>query len=169
MLPLDDPRWQALHGGYRQPTDAVKLLKRMERGADVWMELWEELHHQGDVDLASYAAIPHLVRIAQSQTPLNSNAYALAATVEIERHRKNNPALPDWLAASYHRAWEQLLSLALRDLATPNETNSPQSALVVVALSHHQLKLGALLNHLDDSELDELTETTLAWAELYTP
>jgi len=41
-------------------------LQRLAAGMDrdaAWAELWQGLHHQGDVCEASYAAVPHLVRI----------------------------------------------------------------------------------------------------------
>jgi hypothetical protein len=40
---------------------------QMEGGELVWDELCNELHHQGDVGLASYAAIPQLVRISEER------------------------------------------------------------------------------------------------------
>jgi hypothetical protein len=58
-MSLDDLRWQELHGGYRVPFDASELLRRLEQGQDIWDELWQELHHQGDVGEASYAAVSH--------------------------------------------------------------------------------------------------------------
>jgi hypothetical protein len=117
MLLLTDTIWRELQGGYRVPYDASKVLARMERGESVWEELWKELHHQGDVGVASYAAIPQIVRISEVRRDGNWNLYALAATIEIERHRKNNPPLPDWLVPSYKTAWEGIVKLALSDLA----------------------------------------------------
>jgi hypothetical protein len=77
MLSLTDPIWRELQGGYRTPYDASKPLAQMERGESVWDELWNELHHQGDIGVASYAAIPQLVRIAEAQRKLDWNLYAL--------------------------------------------------------------------------------------------
>ena len=37
----------------------------------------------------------------------------------------------------------------------------------MVALAKGQIKLGALVSYLDESELDELLEDRLAWGELY--
>jgi hypothetical protein len=48
MLPLDDPKWQSYTGGYRVPYDASAPLRRLlEQGgsAELWDELWQELHH----------------------------------------------------------------------------------------------------------------------------
>jgi hypothetical protein len=88
MLSLTDPIWHELEGGYRVPYDASKALARMERGKSVWDEFWNELHHQGDVGVASYAAIPQLVRSngrssKQIRTPLCPVVASAAPWVEI--------------------------------------------------------------------------------------
>lgn len=167
MLPLTDKRWQQLQGGYRAPFDASVPLAQLEAGEPVWDKLWQELHHQGDVGEASYAAVPHLVRIAQEMTVRDWNVYSLVALIEIERHRKKNPPLPDWLRPGYEAAWRDISLLALKDLAVCHDPLTVQSALSVVALARRQLKLGALLCHLDESEVPEWVEKELAWSELY--
>jgi hypothetical protein len=167
MLSLADVIWRDLEGGYRAPYDASKALVRMEDGESVWEELWNELHHQGDVGVASYAAIPQIVRIAEGRRGSDWNLFAFAATVEIERHRKNNPPLPDWLAPSYKAAWEGLVKIALSDLAGKPDELTLRSALSVVALGRGDLKLGALLNHADTDEIAAYVEGNLAWSSLY--
>src|SRR5262245_28637188 len=112
MLSLDDPRWRELIGGYKIPYDASGALKRLERGEDAWDDLWEDLHHQGDVGEASYAAVPHLIRIGRMLPKRDWNLYALVSCIEVERHRKTNPPLPDWLVESYQQAMRELLELA---------------------------------------------------------
>src|SRR5882757_7375647 len=97
------------------PYDASVALARMEAGESVWEELWQELHHQGDIGVASYAAIPQIVRISEAQGNRDWNLYALAATIQIARHRKN-PPLPEWLEPGYKTAWDSLVKLALADL-----------------------------------------------------
>jgi hypothetical protein len=166
MLSLSDPIWREPEGGYRVPYDASKALAQMERGEAVWEELWEELHHQGDVGAASYAAIPQMVRISEAQGDRDWNLYALAATIEIERHRKN-PPLPEWLEPAYKAAWDSLVKLALEDLAGKPDELTLRSALSVVALGRGDLKLGALLNHADTDEIDAYVEEHLAWSSLY--
>jgi hypothetical protein len=167
MLSLSDPIWPKLHGGYRIPYDASKALTRMESGESVWDELWSELHHQGDVGVASYAAVPHIVRISATRPRLDWDLYALAATIEIERHRKGNPPIPDWLEPSYRKAWGTLTALALSDLSGSLDELILRSALSVVAIGRGQLKLGVLLNHFDTSEIDDYVENRLSWSTLY--
>jgi hypothetical protein len=167
MLALTDKRWQQLQGGYRVPYDASASLMKLEAGQSVWHELWNELHHQGDVGEASYAAVPHLVRIARDEATRDWNLYGLVALIEIERHRKTNPPLPEWLRADYEAAWQSIALLALKDLASSKEAQTIQSALAVVALARGERKLGTLLCHFDESEIDELAEEKLAWSDLY--
>jgi hypothetical protein len=167
MLALTDPIWGELEGGYRIPYDASRALLRMEGGESVWEELWEELHHQGDVGVVSYAAVPQMVRIAQMRGKSDWNLYALAATIEIKRHRRSNPALPDWLVRSYATAWENLVKLALSDLAGKPDELTLLGALSVVALGRGDVKLGAMLNHADRDGIDAYVEEYLAWAALY--
>lgn len=167
MLPLADAKWKELDGGYRIPFDCSVPLRAMEAGADVWSELWDELHHQGDLGLASYAAVPHLVRIAAASSIRDWNFYALVATIEVERHRKTNPPLPNWLESSYLSAWSQLLELAVADLKSNTDQTSLRSILAALALAKGDLKLGALLANLDTSEIEELLEETVAWSVLY--
>lgn len=167
MITLDDPKWKTLRGGYRIPYDASIALKAMEAGSDTWGELWDELHHQGDVDSASYAAIPQIVRIATHATARDWNFYGLVSTIEIERHRKRNPEVPDWLLEDYELAWHQLLPLALSDIKLQQDDITIRAILSVIAISKGNLKLGALLADLDSSEVDALLHETHDWEAIY--
>jgi len=104
MLPLFDPKWASLLGGYRVPYDPSDALSRLEQGEDAWDELWRELHHQGDLGEASYAAVSHLVRIAAQAHQRDWNFYGLVSTIEFERHKSSNPHCPTgWLTTTTMR------------------------------------------------------------------
>jgi hypothetical protein len=168
---LTDPKWEGLEGGYRIPYDPRPALNKLASGIEVsgaWDELWNELHHQGDVGEASFAAVTALVDLYSGGRQPDWNLFSLLATIEIERHRKGNPPLPHWLREGYERAWRKLAELALTALRA-NDINSDtlQSALAVLAIARGALKLGALIIHLDSSELDEILEQYLNWQELY--
>ena len=167
MIELDDPRWKDLHGGYRVPYDASVALRRLANGGDAWPELWEELHHQCDVDVASYAAAAKLMQLAPQLIGRDWNFYALIAVIEVARHRRNNPPLPAWLLRDYLHAWQGIATLAFDDLAAASDQNAVQAILSVLALSKGSLKLGALLIDLDASELDELLEERADWKQTY--
>ena len=165
--PLHDPRWQSLSGGYGIPYDPSLALEALENGATSWDELWENLHHQGDVGTASYAAVPHIVRIAAKLWRNKWEPYALVATIETERHRRSNPDIPDWLASSYALAIRDLAKLAASELLNTSDPLLVQSMIGLIALAQGQTKLGALISNFDQSEIDEAAEERLAWSTLY--
>ena len=167
---LTDPKWETLEGGYKTRYDPRPVLSKLASGsevADAWEELWNELHHQGDVGEASYAAVTALVDLYSNSPQPDWNLFSLSATIEIERHRKGNPPLPDWLSGDYERAWQKLAELALTRLRDGVDSDTLQSALAVLAIARGDLKLGAMISHLDSSELDEVLEQYLGWPELY--
>jgi hypothetical protein len=96
MLTLDDSRWGDLTGGYRMKCDPRPLLAKLENSLDTegtWHALWDDLHHQGDVGEASYAAVPHLVRIYRNHGMPDWNTYAIVAVIELARNKGSNPAV----------------------------------------------------------------------------
>lgn len=166
-LPLHDPRWQSLLGGYGVSYDPSTALEALENGLNSWDELWENLHHQGAVGTASYASVPHIVRISSKSWRCAWEPYALVATIELERHRRANPDLPAWLESGYALAIRELAQVAAEELLRAEEPLLVQSILGFLALAQGQTKLGALISNLDQSEVDELVEERLAWSTLY--
>ena len=167
---LTDPNWEGLEGGYRIPYDPRPAVSKLSAGldvADAWAELWSELHHQGDVGEASYAAIILLTNLYSAGRKLDWNLFALAATIEVERHRKGNPPLPEWLKSDYENSWIQLASLALDSLREGVDSTTLQASLAVLAIARGALKMGALIINLDSCQLDEILEQYLAWQSLY--
>jgi hypothetical protein len=132
MLPLDDPRWATYKGGYRVPYDASVPLRRLfaEGPSEaLWDELWQELQHQGDVDQASYAAVPHLVEFIRCSPRLDWNPLGLVACIELERPR-NRGRLRKELAESYFAAIRALPAI----LGThPDQEWSEQVVLAAVS------------------------------------
>lgn len=103
MLSFEDRRWKELLGGYRTAFDARLSLQNLEsnvRVKEAWRELWEQLHHQGNVGEASYAAVPHLVRIHRLRGRDEWNTYALVAVIELARGKGENPEVPIWFMAT---------------------------------------------------------------------
>ena len=166
-LPLHDPRWQSLLGGYGIAYDPSCALDSLEHGGNSWNELWENLHHQGDVGVSSYAAVPHISRIASKLKPMSWQPYGLVATIEIERHRKSNPALPDWLVEPYMQAIKALAELGVAELSQTQDPLLIQCILGFLALAQGHIKLGALVCNIDQSEIEEIVEERLAWSSIY--
>jgi hypothetical protein len=136
-MDLDDPGWTRLVGGYHVPYDPRKALRALERGespAIAWRELWSELYHQGDVGEASYAAVPHLVRIHASRRTRDWNTYALVAMIDEARRDGRNPELPAGLRAAYDAAWSQLVHLGLHELGAAEDPPLVSSIISVLAI-----------------------------------
>jgi hypothetical protein len=149
--------WDQLHGAYGRPFDPRPALAAIEAGGGSWDILWEELHHQGDLGLASYAAVPLVARLAESAERPDWNPFALAATIEEERCNGRNPELPAALAAEYAQAWDRLFRAAHRFL--PEAEEAPLlSALFAVLAVGKGLKQLARLALVTEEERRELIE-----------
>ncbi|MDB5576213.1 MAG: hypothetical protein JWR80_1389 [Bradyrhizobium sp.] len=69
MLPLNDPLWKKLDDAHRD-RDIPQLLSRLSEAWDDKMAnslFWDCLCHQGTCYGATYAATPHLLKIAQAE------------------------------------------------------------------------------------------------------
>ena len=138
MLNMDDQRWEKLLGGYRIPYDPRPALARLQSGTNdamVWKELWNELHHQGDVGEASYAAVPHLVRIYRERPSANWNVYAIIGIIELARKRGSNPDVPTWLDSGYFQAIQQLANLGYLELQNASDPELVRAILSIIAIA----------------------------------
>jgi hypothetical protein len=161
MLDLKDRRWTEMKGGYRVPFDPRPLLEQIERGKkldEAWYELSGELFHQGDVGEASYAALPHLVRIHRQRGVPDANTYSLVATIDLARGEGKNPKVPAWLQPGYDDAISALAAMGLRELAVAEKMEEIQSILAVLAIWKGARTYGRLLNWYTQDELAELVE-----------
>lgn len=159
MLSLEDARWSELSGGYHIPFDPRPLLRRLESGEDVeavWSELWQGLHHQGDVGDASYAAVPHLVRIHRQRGIPDWNTYAIVATIELARGRGTNAGVPEWLRPGYDEALRQLAETGLNELPRVRAQEAVRSILAILAIWKGARIYGRVLAELTEDEVREV-------------
>lgn len=158
-MPFDDKQWDGLQGAYRVPYDPRPAMTRLmvDAGA-AWSELWQELYHQGDVGVASYAAVTQFVPLIEKLDPSDWNGFALASTIEEARVFGDNPGLPEWLAADYFRAWDKLQAVALQRFAAAESAELIDSLLGVLAFSKRRNQIGKLCFFTDD-ELAELVQS----------
>jgi hypothetical protein len=156
MLSLDDNRWKNLTGGYRTKCDPRPLLAQLQSEQTretAWHELWQELHHQGDVGEASYASVPHLVRIHRSDGTVDWNTYAMVAIIELARGKGNNPELPTWLEEDYHRAIRELAEIGAAEIRHADEPDTVRAILSVIAISKGLRTHGRFLVEYSEDEL----------------
>lgn len=116
MIPISSPKWSQLSHAYGDASDIPQLLTDLEAlppdegsEAEPYFSLWSALCHQGDVYTASYAALPHLVRVMVSQPErVPMTLLLLVACIEIARQKGQGPAIPVTLESSYQSALEQI-------------------------------------------------------------
>ena len=158
MLAEDDNRWSTLRSGYRVPLDPRALVKKLENESDaqaVWEELWNELHHQGDVGDASYAAVPLLVEAHRKCGKADWNPYAIVTTIELARTEPRNPPVPAWLSDDYFHAIQELSKMGLDEIASANDIDSLRAILSVIALAKGLRTHAAFLVEYSEEELQE--------------
>jgi hypothetical protein len=156
MLSLDDNRWNSLTGGYRMKCDPRPLLAELENAENkeaAWHELWDELHHQGDVGEASYASVPHLVRIHRKSGIVDWNTYAMVAIIELAREKGNNPEVPKWLEDDYHRAIRELAEVGATEISGTEDPETARAILSVIAIAKGLRTHGKFLVEYSEDEL----------------
>jgi hypothetical protein len=161
MLSFDDKRWAELSGGYRMRFDPRPFLSRIEfndRVAEAWNTLWEELHHQGDVGDASYAAVPHIVRIHRQRGTADWNPYALVAVIELAREKGKNPALPEWLKDDYCEAIQDLAKIGSVEVLRAKNAEELRAILSVLALAKGARTYARVLLENSEEELIDMQE-----------
>ena len=156
MLSFDDERWEHLKGGYKTPFDPRPCLRKLENHQDTaatWDELWEELHHQGDVDDASYAAVPELVRIRRISGAADWNLYAMVAIIELARTESQNPEVPTWLLEDYCHSIQELAQMGTKDILSAEDSDTKRAILGVIAIARGLRTHGKFLVEYSENEL----------------
>lgn len=159
MLPLNDDKWKKLEGGYKTPYDASIPLKKLKQAKNkeeinlVFTELWNELHHQGDVGLVSYYSVPHLINIIQDKKLYDFNAIGLVTTIEIQRH-KDNPKLPQELEEEYlHSIQIKLPELIKQIIAYKWDETLTAIILAALAASKGHIEMADAILKMEDPDL----------------
>lgn len=164
MPNLADDRWPQLRGGYRTPFDPRHLLAMLQSNTDrskVWDELWNELHHQGDVGEASYAAVPHLVQLYLATQTIDWNTYALVATIELARGKSGNPEVPDWFRAEYFLAIQDLARKGLKEIGGAQSDEEVRAILSMIAIWKGTRTHARMLLDFSEDEILDLEEQAL--------
>jgi hypothetical protein len=117
-LSLDSPRWAELAQSYGTAEDVPRLLDALacigteEARAEVWFALWRTLYRPGETYTASYAAVPHLLRIGGTLALRElAEAVHLAARIEASRREPASAPMPSDLVEAYAAAVDSLPQL----------------------------------------------------------
>jgi hypothetical protein len=148
-----------MKGGYRIPFDPRPLLHLLESGTDIqrcWEEIWQGLYHQGDVGEASYAAVPHLVRIYKNSGKIDWNTYAIVSTIELARNVGNNPDVPPWLRNGYEDSIDGLAMTGLGEIAQAKDIEAIRGILSIIAIWKGLRTYARFIIDFSEDELNEL-------------
>ena len=165
MIALDSPQWRELEDAYGKASRIPDLLRSLEYlssstgNGEPWFSLWSALAHQGDVYSASFAAVPHIVRIlATAPAEASFDYFAFPAWVEICRHRQQFQ-VPEELADDYFQSIKSLGTLVGAAAIHDWDANFLAAAMSALAVSKGFVQIGEAASELDD-------ETSLAFIKL---
>lgn len=164
MLSFDDKRWEQLSGGHRtqfDPRAAISKLESNLESEDAWDALWEGLHHQGDVGGASYAAVPHIVRIYRQRRGDRWRTFGLVALIELARGRGTNPEIPNWLKQDYFQAIQDLAEIGSSEVMSEGDADAVRAMLSVIAIAKGARTHARLLFEYSDEEIIVLEKQLL--------
>lgn len=152
--------WARLTDANGDPYDPTAPLEAIARGdaSEGYDELWQKVHHQGDLGTAAYAVVPELVRLMSNQTEPDWRAYSLIATIEDRRNAGGNPPVPDWLQGSYATAMRELIQPALAHLHRAEDDLEVRSLLAVLAHAKGQRTIGSIALWTEDERQHALGE-----------
>ncbi|HET9431599.1 MAG TPA: hypothetical protein VFO70_10510 [Chitinophagaceae bacterium] len=160
-MDLDNRIWSTLEGGYRIPYNASRPLRKLKDAArqdemdKIFTELWDNLHHQGDVGLASYLAVTQLTSICMTKRSLGWNFIGLCVVIENCRIEGNNPELPKEFQDAYFDSltqFERYLLLHFKDIT---DRTALRLTLALFATLNGQPGLGKAIEILDEEVLPE--------------
>lgn len=157
MLDLNDPRWKTFKGGYQVPYDASIPLKELENAQDMAQvekildEFWRELHHQGDVNVASYMVLPHLIRIAKEKKLPQVDIPALVAVIEVQRHINSDP-IPEEFEAEYEQEIKQIIDVIQLNQAGKLDKDYTTYAAAAIAAVNGQRQLAEVIMDLVEGD-----------------
>ena len=147
-IDLDDRIWASLKGGYKIPYNASQPLKKLrdtnnpKETETLFKELWDNLHHQGDVGLASYLSVPQLVSICIDKNSLDWNFIGLCVLIENCRLNEKNPPIPEEYQEQYFESLTAFERYLLANFKNITSRNGVQRALALFATLNGQPELG---------------------------
>ena len=163
MLPLESPRWSELHHAYGVASDIPEMLRQLENfppneggEAPPYFMLWSSLCHQADVYTASYAAVPHIVRVlASAPARAHWDFFLLPACIEIARAKGRGPAVPVELREEYFAALHRIPALAAAAAESQWDEGYCRTVAAAVAVAKGQPALGEAILELEPDTVRE--------------
>ncbi|MDB4886823.1 MAG: hypothetical protein JWN79_2261 [Gemmatimonadetes bacterium] len=150
MLSLESSRWGTLQQAYGSAEDVPRLIAALgdvpepEARAQVWFALWRMLWRPDAVFDAAYAAVPHLLAIAEALTfEERIQAIHLALRVELLRRGPTAPPMPAGLVGPYGAAIDGLAGAVFRCSGEPWPAEVAQIFAAALLVGKRQAALAA--------------------------
>ena len=163
-MDLDNKIWSTLEGGYKIPYDASIVLKQLKSSVDNkiidsgFKDLWDNLHHQGDVGIASYLSVPEIVTICVDKKSFDWNFIGLCLVIEHCRLSEHNPKLPEQFQNEYFNALNRFEEYLLANFKLIKDPTALRLALALFATLSGQPDLGKSIENLDEDVIAEFLE-----------
>lgn len=160
-MDLDNKTWATLSGGYKIPYNASNPLKKLrdtnrhDEIKAIFNELWDNLHHQGDVGSASYLAVTQLVPICITKKSLDWNFIGLCLLIEHCRLKEHNPEVPSEFQNVYFQSLADLERYLLLNFKSITDQTALRLTLALFATLSGQPGLGRAIESLDEDLLPE--------------
>jgi hypothetical protein len=131
----------------------LRDLSRKETEGDAWERIWGSLCHQGDVYPASFAAVPHIVALAERR-PADEQVMYWGFVGAVAAHGcQGGAGLRDDLRVAYLKALERVGPQVFQALTARPPEDSTIQLLHVLAAIRGTGRAGAFLDCLSDGEL----------------
>jgi hypothetical protein len=151
MLDLSSSKWDDLHCAYGSGKNIPLLLHKLSslistgqlEFEQLFAEISNELCHQSTVGTASFAAVPHLIDLAQ-KLPFSSQVKFLILAANIEISRNFDPVIdvPEFLNTAYRKAHFQAQTMTLDCLKLELRRDQLQELLGAYAVFCGETMLG---------------------------
>lgn len=163
-LSLESSRWLELEHAYGNASDIPNLISQLEsipsleNDKEPWFSLWSSLAHQNDVFSASFATVPHVIRLL-SKAPLTADFsyFQFPAVVEICR-QKNQIIIPDDLKADYFESLRLLPKLVAKAADRDWDISLLLSVLSSIAASKGFVDVAEAVQEMTPDVTSELME-----------
>lgn len=178
MLSLDSPEWKSLEHAYGSADDIPALLRELEAfppheryDDEPWHTLWSSLCHQSDIYSASYAAVPHILRIAAaSPEHISSNYILLPTCIEASRLSSTAPPVPEHLASSYFEAIGRLPSIVAACFGRDWDDEFVRTATAALCAAKGHGSLASAILDLSEDVLEDFNAWVAAeWERKHPP
>ena len=164
MPDLQNNIWKTLNGGYKIPFDASIPLTQLQSTndskeiSDIFAELWDNLHHQGDIGEVSYYSVPVLVNICIDKKSIDWNYVGLCVLIENRRLDRHNPPLPTGIEQDYLHSLKRLEQYLIANLNRIKDKIAFQLTLSLFATLNGQRGLGKVIELMDDDIIEDFLE-----------